>query len=84
MLQVRGWHTEDNSVTFPGISQAERHLHCNVSLHIPAGVVGAVVLPVTGATVGLVQVTRGAINTVEAVSEASKGRIWDEVSWKPG
>jgi hypothetical protein len=38
-----------------------------------------VVLPVTGATVGLVQVTRGAINTVEAVSEASKGRIWDEV-----
>jgi hypothetical protein len=46
------------------------------------GVVGAVVLPVTGATVGLVQVTRGAINTVEAVSEASKGKIWDEVRRK--
>jgi hypothetical protein len=42
-------------------------------------VVGAVVLPVTGVTVGAVQMVRGVVNTAEAVSQTKKGKIWDQV-----
>ena len=45
-----------------------------------AGIVGAVALPVAGAVVGAVQVSRGALNTPEAIAERSKGKIWDEDS----
>jgi hypothetical protein len=44
-----------------------------------AGVMGAVVLPVAGLTVGTVQMVRGVANTPEAVAEARKGRVWDQV-----
>ncbi len=37
------------------------------------------VLPVTGVTVGAVQMVRGVVNTREAMVEAHKGKIWDEV-----
>lgn len=46
----------------------------------PTGVVGAVVLPVTGVGVGAVQLVRGVINTPEAVMQSSQGKLWDEVS----
>lgn len=45
------------------------------------GIVGAVVLPVTGVSVGAVQVVRGIINTPEAISRATQGKLWDEVSY---
>ena len=38
------------------------------------------ILPVTGVAVGTAQVVRGAVNTPEAISNASKGRHWDEAS----
>ena len=52
------------------------------------GVVGAVVLPVAGACVCCIQVTRGAVNTPKAVVSKAKGLVWDEEKrrWipKPG
>ncbi len=49
-----------------------------------SGIVGAVVLPVTGVSVGAVQVVRGIINTPEAISQATQGKLWDEVSDQAG
>ena len=46
---------------------------------LAAGVVGAVVLPVAGICVGTVQVCRGIANQPEAIMQASKGKVWDEV-----
>eukprot|EP00891_Asterochloris_glomerata_P009342 jgi/Astpho2/9342/Aster-07279 len=43
-----------------------------------AGLAGAVILPVTGVGVGLVQACRGIFNTPEALREQSKGRFWDQ------
>eukprot|EP00951_Prasinocladus_malaysianus_P040159 scaffold457661_cov47-Prasinocladus_malaysianus.AAC.1 len=40
-------------------------------------VVGAVVLPVAGTVVGATQMVRGVINTPEAITESSKGKIWN-------
>jgi hypothetical protein len=44
-----------------------------------AGLVGAVVLPVTGAVIGSTQIIRGIINTPEAIIESGKGKIWNHV-----
>lgn len=44
-----------------------------------AGVAGAVLLPATGVTVGLVQVARGVVNQPEAVLESIRGKVWDKV-----
>ena len=45
---------------------------------VVAGIVGAVVLPLVGCSVGVGQIVRGAWNTPEAVSETSKGdKRWD-------
>jgi hypothetical protein len=44
-----------------------------------AGIAGAVILPVTGLSVGVVQACRGAINQPEAIAAASQGKIWDTV-----
>lgn len=44
-----------------------------------AGVVGAVVLPVTGIGVGTVQFVRGCMNQPEALSQQAQGKLWDEV-----
>jgi len=46
------------------------------------GVAGAVALPVAGAVVGCVQLTRGVLNTPEAIQERAKGKIWDEDTQK--
>ena len=46
---------------------------------LAAGVVGAVVLPVAGVCVGTVQVVRGIANQPEAIMNASKGKVWDQV-----
>lgn len=43
-----------------------------------AGLLGAVVLPVTGVAVGAAQVVRGAANTPEALKQSSAGKHWDE------
>ena len=43
-----------------------------------AGLVGAVALPVYGAAVGTVQLTRGLLNTPEAMAERARGKVWDE------
>ena len=43
-----------------------------------AGILGFITLPVYGAVVGAVQVSRGALNTPEAFKERSRGKIWDE------
>eukprot|EP00775_Hariotina_reticulata_P005423 gene5423-5656_t len=45
---------------------------------IATGVAGAVLLPATGVSVAVVQVTRGFINQSEAVMESYKGRVWDQ------
>jgi hypothetical protein len=42
------------------------------------GLLSAVVLPTVGAAVGLVQVSRGAVNQVEEVIESNKGKDWDQ------
>ncbi len=47
--------------------------------HVPAGVVGAVVLPVTGAATGVAQVVRGIANQPEAAKALTEGKIWDQV-----
>ena len=47
--------------------------------HRPAGIAGAVLLPVTGVAVGAAQLVRGAVNTPEALKQASQGKHWDEV-----
>jgi hypothetical protein len=43
------------------------------------GVAGAVLLPATGVSVAVVQVTRGFINQSEAFVESYKGKVWDQV-----
>jgi hypothetical protein len=45
----------------------------------PPGVAGAVILPVTGLSVGVVQVARGVINQPEAIAAAHQGKVWDKV-----
>jgi hypothetical protein len=42
------------------------------------GIVGAVALPVAGVVVAGVQVTRGLINTGDAITEPRKGKFWDQ------
>jgi curved DNA-binding protein CbpA len=44
---------------------------------LATGVASAVVLPVIGLGVGAYQVTRGVINSGEAIRNANKGMIWD-------
>lgn len=48
-------------------------------MHIAPGVVGAVVLPVTGAATGVAQVVRGIANQNEAAKAESEGKIWNHV-----
>ncbi|KAL8426252.1 hypothetical protein Efla_004213 [Eimeria flavescens] len=52
---------------------------------IGAGVLAAVALPLTGICIAGYQVTRGLINTPEAIHEKSQGKKWDkkERVWKP-
>lgn len=45
---------------------------------IGAGVVAAVALPITGICIAGYQVTRGLINTPEAIHEKSQGKKWDK------
>ena len=47
------------------------------------GVVGAVVLPVTGAATGVAQVVRGIANQNEAAKAESEGKVWNHVSSLP-
>mmetsp|Transcript_248 Transcript_248/g.341 ORF Transcript_248/g.341 Transcript_248/m.341 type:complete len:587 (+) Transcript_248:140-1900(+) len=42
------------------------------------GVASAVALPVMGVAVGAYQVSRGLINSAEAIHSAAEGKIWDE------
>ncbi|KAJ8603733.1 hypothetical protein CTAYLR_000242 [Chrysophaeum taylorii] len=50
-----------------------------VAVGVGAGLVGALVLPLTGALVGLVQICRGAWNTPSAIYELSRGeKCWDQ------
>lgn len=42
---------------------------------------GAVLLPATGVTVGVVQVARGVMAQPEALVETLRGSQWDEVRW---
>ena len=44
------------------------------------GAVSGVVLPLVGATVGMVQVVRGVVATPEAVYEPLRGKRWDSVA----
>ena len=50
-----------------------------------AGLAGAVILPATGVAVGVTQLSRGIINTPEAIRERSKGSTWDKKlrKWLP-
>ena len=64
----------------PSCADAEGRWCEGLLPHTPAGVAGVVVLPVTGMTVGVVQVVRGLVNTPEAVYEATQGKLWDDVS----
>lgn len=45
---------------------------------LATGVASCVALPVTGVCVGAYQVTRGVVNSAEAVSAASQGMVWNE------
>lgn len=45
---------------------------------LATGVASCVALPVTGVCVGAYQVTRGVVNSAEAVSSSAQGKIWDE------
>eukprot|EP00934_Nitzschia_sp_Nitz4_P008129 Nitzschia sp. Nitz4//scaffold278_size24532//14220//16395//NITZ4_008377-RA/size24532-augustus-gene-0.12-mRNA-1//1//CDS//3329545381//8119//frame0 len=47
---------------------------------LATGVASCVALPVTGVCVGAYQVTRGVVNSAEAVSSSSKGMVWDDQS----
>jgi len=47
-----------------------------------AGVVGCVVFPVWGTTVGLVQMARGALNSMEARREEKAGKTWEKEDHK--
>ena len=47
---------------------------------LATGVASCVALPVTGVCVGAYQVTRGVVNSAEAVSASSQGKVWDEVN----
>lgn len=51
---------------------------------LATGVASCVALPVTGVCVGAYQVTRGVVNSAEAVSASSKGMVWDDHAreWK--
>ena len=40
----------------------------------------AVALPVMGVAVGAYQMTRGVVNSAEAMRSASQGKVWDERS----
>ena len=42
------------------------------------GVAGAIALPVAGTVLGCVQVTRGALNTPDAIKQRKAGKVWDE------
>ena len=45
---------------------------------LATGVASCVALPVTGVCVGAYQVTRGVVNSAEAVSSSAQGKIWDD------
>lgn len=45
---------------------------------VAMGVAGAVALPVAATVVGCVQVTRGALNTPDAIVQRRAGKVWDE------
>ena len=45
---------------------------------LATGVATAVALPVTGVCVGAYQVTRGIVNSAEAISSANRGMVWSE------
>mmetsp|Transcript_93026 Transcript_93026/g.268701 ORF Transcript_93026/g.268701 Transcript_93026/m.268701 type:complete len:661 (+) Transcript_93026:105-2087(+) len=45
---------------------------------LATGVASCVALPVTGVCVGAYQVSRGFVNSAEAVSSSSKGMVWNE------
>jgi hypothetical protein len=65
-------HYHTRKVSFPPkLTRTFRMRHA-------AGVVGAVVLPVTGVGVGVVQMCRGVANTPEAIREQGHGKIWDK------
>ena len=57
-----------------------RHQTGFITFPADAGVAGAVILPLTGISVGVVQVVRGALNQPSALTNSSKGLVWDEVS----
>ena len=44
------------------------------------GIAGAIAMPVAGTVVGCVQLTRGALNTPDAIAQRLKGKIWDETT----
>jgi curved DNA-binding protein CbpA len=45
---------------------------------LATGMATCVALPVTGVCVGAYQVTRGVVNSAEAMSSSSQGMVWDE------
>jgi hypothetical protein len=49
-----------------------------LEFHGNAGTVGAVVQPIAGVTAGAVQIVRGAINTPDAILQASESRVTNQ------
>ena len=47
---------------------------------VVAGAVSGMVLPIVGATVGVVQICRGVVATPEAIYEPLRGKRWDSVA----
>lgn len=45
---------------------------------LATGVASCVALPITGVCVGAYQVTRGVVNSAEAVSSAAQGMVWND------
>ena len=57
--------------------QQHTHTHTHTQQNANAGVAGAIILPVTGLSVGAVQVCRGLANQPEAAAAARQGKVWD-------
>ena len=66
-------HTSTSTVKIPPVSASP-------SCRPPAGLAGAVILPVAGVAVGGFQVVRGAANTPLALKQAAQGKHWDQAS----
>ena len=47
-------------------------------LGLVTGIGSAILLPASGVAVGVYQMTRGIVNTAEAVREGNEGKLWDE------